>query len=605
MSWSQGFPNSFSPTQQTQEVLKNTDNETKRLYQIISEFMAANGHAHTGDGSDGAKIGTDGLADDAMLPSLTNYTETIKALDFIAKWPIVDIRSFDIDVTEPTSNINAGIAALPNSGAVLFVPPGLTIPISANIIWKSNLHLYISSGASIKLKDNATSGIRIIDARGNLENIGFYGPGWIDGNVDNQTAGNKSHGISICAKGVIIKDLGVKNIQVNAGSMGDAIILEADRDGLTGFQTENVMIINPNIKNIGRQGLTLESGINVNVIGGTFEDITDNAVDMENAGYTIGDIDGVKVQGIYVKNCGGGVSIVTAQPANKLQNIICSDNTMDTVAAAYQLRGCKNVFLCGGRHVNVSNIGVSLYSDYDTTVTDVDIRDLNISGTAPYMVRAQTVGTGSFTNITVDGVEVSGSTAQAFALDKVTGLKVSNNKGTYGSGSGFVINNSTNVDFYDNKAKNTGVAGSTYAFVAATNTNLTVGRNNAEGSHNVGLRLQNNSKVIMQGGDNLDASVTPFQDAGGNTNLYGRFKGSFTMGAAAQINVSSHFVQSNSIITLVPTNASAATLQAGSNFLYVSVVDNVVNTQFRVKTAGGGAAAGTETFSYIIENFDY
>lgn len=56
MSWSQQYSNSFSATQQTQEVLKNTDNETKRIYQIMSEFMAANGHAHTGDGGDGAPI---------------------------------------------------------------------------------------------------------------------------------------------------------------------------------------------------------------------------------------------------------------------------------------------------------------------------------------------------------------------------------------------------------------------------------------------------------------------------------------------------------------------------------------------------------------------
>jgi len=60
MTLAQGYPNSFGPNQQTQEVLHNLDNETKKIYTDVNGLMASNGHAHTGNGSDGAIIGIEG-----------------------------------------------------------------------------------------------------------------------------------------------------------------------------------------------------------------------------------------------------------------------------------------------------------------------------------------------------------------------------------------------------------------------------------------------------------------------------------------------------------------------------------------------------------------
>jgi hypothetical protein len=93
MSWSQGFPNSFSPTQQTQEVLKNTDNETKRIYQIMSEVFAADGHAHTGDGSDGAPIDYTNITN---APDYGDYTLSPKFADIITKYPVIDARAYGV-----------------------------------------------------------------------------------------------------------------------------------------------------------------------------------------------------------------------------------------------------------------------------------------------------------------------------------------------------------------------------------------------------------------------------------------------------------------------------------------------------------------------------
>jgi len=74
--------------------------------------------------------------------------------------------------------------------------------------------------------------------------------------------------------------------------------------------------------------------------------------------------------------------------------------------------------------------------------------------------------------------------------------------------------------------------------------------------------------------------------------------GSFTMAAAATTTVSQAGVQANSSIVLSPTNAAAATLVGGAHSPYVSAISPGVS--FTVATADGGAAAGTETFQYLI-----
>ena len=74
--------------------------------------------------------------------------------------------------------------------------------------------------------------------------------------------------------------------------------------------------------------------------------------------------------------------------------------------------------------------------------------------------------------------------------------------------------------------------------------------------------------------------------------------GTFTMGAVSSLTITQPAVQSLSTITLIPTNASAGTLQGSAKSLYISA--KVAGTSFTVSTSNGVAAVGTETFSYII-----
>lgn len=82
--------------------------------------------------------------------------------------------------------------------------------------------------------------------------------------------------------------------------------------------------------------------------------------------------------------------------------------------------------------------------------------------------------------------------------------------------------------------------------------------------------------------------------------VFPRITGSFTMANAASKVVTQTAIAANSIVTLSPTNAAAGTLMAGANSLYHSA--NTAGASFTVATAGGGSAAGTETFNYIVTN---
>ena len=78
------------------------------------------------------------------------------------------------------------------------------------------------------------------------------------------------------------------------------------------------------------------------------------------------------------------------------------------------------------------------------------------------------------------------------------------------------------------------------------------------------------------------------------------FTGSFTLGAAATTVVNNGHVTASSVIIPFPTNASAGTLMGSAKSLYISAKSAGVS--FTVATASAGAAAGTETFSYVIVN---
>ena len=75
-------------------------------------------------------------------------------------------------------------------------------------------------------------------------------------------------------------------------------------------------------------------------------------------------------------------------------------------------------------------------------------------------------------------------------------------------------------------------------------------------------------------------------------------RGTCRLGAAAATTVLDTAVTATGRIILFPTSASAATLTGSAGNIYVSA--QVAGTSFTVSTANAAAAAGTETFSYVV-----
>jgi hypothetical protein len=73
--------------------------------------------------------------------------------------------------------------------------------------------------------------------------------------------------------------------------------------------------------------------------------------------------------------------------------------------------------------------------------------------------------------------------------------------------------------------------------------------------------------------------------------------GTFTMPVANTLTIVQPGIKSNSVVSITPTNASAATLMGSAKALFPTII---AGTSFTVTTASGGNAAGTETFSYTI-----
>ena len=97
---------------------------------------------------------------------------------------------------------------------------------------------------------------------------------------------------------------------------------------------------------------------------------------------------------------------------------------------------------------------------------------------------------------------------------------------------------------------------------------------------------------LKNGVTNLSQMVLAFQAA------FPRITGSFTLAAATTTVVTQPATASNSIVTLTPTNTTAALTQRTLGIFHSA---NAPGASFSVSTQGG-AAAGTETFNYTMVN---
>ncbi|MCV4361571.1 right-handed parallel beta-helix repeat-containing protein [Pseudomonas aeruginosa] len=470
-----------------------------------------------------------------------------------------------------------------------------------SIVWRSGVHMYFG-GAELKAHPDSIDGNSLINASLKLSDIGFYGPGIVNGDKDSFDPEHRQHGIHCVAKKVKVKDLFIENIgSSSVFSLGDGVIFrptipEGD------FQCEDCEVFGCTFSNIERQCITVESGFNIRILSNGFYNSTYAALDIENAGYTMGDVDGVIFQGNYIDGCLYGVTAVTYQPVDAQRNIVCGGNIYKNVMDAYHFRGCSNVKVGYGDIAEVSRYGAYIYSDGATTVSNIEISDFTTSG-GTYGVYAQTTSGGSFNRIKLSTLKITGTSTSPITVQSTSGLRIEEVDVLINTGAGVVIQNCASPIIRNLKMVGAVTLSVPAVSFIGTTTNPRVGGLDIAG-FTVGVSVTTSATTTIHSlSNNVFAGVaTPWSVNPGNY-IKGQFSGTFTMNAAASMNVNSVGMNvTSSVVRLIPTNAAAATLQAGSKMAWVVNSASSNNVSFRVQTADGTAAAGTETFAFVIEN---
>lgn len=499
--------------------------------------------------------------------------------------------------------ISAAQAAIAATGkpVSVFIGPGKFQVTSVQMF--SDIHVFFG-GAEIVAHPSSVDALRIFDARGELNNLGFYGPGTINGNKDSFDVNHRQHGIALVADNVIVRDLTIINIGSTpvTFSMGDAIIIEPTiPDVGSGFQCKNIMITGCTFRNIERQCITLESGINVRVIGNAFYDSTYSAVDLENAGTTIGDIDGFIFANNYVENVNYGVTSVSALQPNALRNVLCVGNIYKNVIDAYNFRACTNVKVIGCIATGVSRYGVFAYSDSNTQAFDIEVHNFTCEG-GTHGIRAQRVGSGQITRMHVKGNKIKNTSVAAIAAEYTAGLVVNNNEILVNAGRGISVTACASPDVSDNRVLGAvAITGNAITFDGTTTNPIQGGNTITNFSVGISCAASPVTNIAEKAANIFTNVATPYSASVG-TYWKGKFRGSFTMAAAASMNVPDVRINTASAVNLIPMNAAAASLDAGSKKPWGNPAASSNNSQIRIQTADGGAAAGTEIYKYEIIN---
>ncbi|WP_445675430.1 right-handed parallel beta-helix repeat-containing protein [Pseudomonas aeruginosa] len=499
--------------------------------------------------------------------------------------------------------ISAAQAAIAATGkpVSVFIGPGKFQVTSVQMF--SDIHVFFG-GAEIVAHPSSVDALRIFDARGELNNLGFYGPGTINGNKDIFDVNHRQHGIALVADNVIVRDLTIINIGSTpvTFSMGDAIIIEPTiPDVGSGFQCKNIMITGCTFRNIERQCITLESGINVRVIGNAFYDSTYSAVDLENAGTTIGDIDGFIFANNYVENVNYGVTSVSALQPNALRNVLCVGNIYKNVIDAYNFRACTNVKVIGCIATGVSRYGVFAYSDSNTQAFDIEVHNFTCEG-GTHGIRAQRVGSGQITRMHVKGNKIKNTSVAAIAAEYTAGLVVNNNEILVNAGRGISVTACASPDVSDNRVLGAvAITGNAITFDGTTTNPIQGGNTITNFSVGISCAASPVTNIAEKAANIFTNVATPYSASVG-TYWKGKFRGSFTMAAAASMNVPDVRINTASAVNLIPMNAAAASLDAGSKKPWGNPAASSNNSQIRIQTADGGAAAGTEIYKYEIIN---
>ena len=508
----------------------------------------------------------------------------------------------------------AAIQAAFNSGAgAVYVPAGTYLISSVQPA--SNQYIYGDGAASIFKQKAGGNFVRpILIATKTFVTLDNFA---IDGNGNAQAAGEQNHGVFIADS----QDINVMNLVVH-DCQGDAIGVYSNTNAIlcnririenntcynfgrcaiviSGYGAYNV-VITGNITRVGTRVTTSTAGGNgihleldstppTNPSNIT---ISSNLVD--DAITSSGIFSNLVIDGNTIRNTynGSGFGLITL--INSVGTVV-SNNTISNLFGATSNTGiyyqdavggvAQNIVISGNTIGGTTGDGIFMFSSvagFDSPVVIDGNTIVSSNGGIRVLtdIHTVTVSNNSLRQITDYCIKIGGT----------NGILIADNNGYNFGGAGIVIENQgasvSNGSYVIGNVFGNASVGSTYGIVLANTSSVS------------NIRIIANDFAGTNTPMDLGTSTVNISNAW-NTVGNGVMAGSLTLAAAATTTISNSNVYSGCKITLTPTNAAAATLMGSAKCLYVSAKTS--KTSFTVATANAAAAAGTETFDYLISN---
>jgi parallel beta-helix repeat protein len=276
-------------------------------------------------------------------------------------------------------------------------------------------------------------------------------------------------------------------------------------------------------------------------------------------------------------------------------------------------RNASNGKVNGNTSYSNDKNGLSVYYVQDVEVNN----NVSYGNTQSGIIIQRPAGTKTTERVTVNGNLSHSNTYYGIyfagtAGNTIDNCTVQNNISRANGLDGIIANYTTNLKVAGNTIYgNSQTTDNTYNGIRFTNSanpmvdSNTIRHGGGAAQHQYGILIQSTTDGVVRNNDcYLSGRTANISDAGTRTEVIGNKTaivasyGSFTAANAVTTTVANANILTSSTIVITPTNAAAGTLQAGANSLYVSAKNAGVS--FVLTTAGGGAAAGTETFDYII-----
>lgn len=309
-------------------------------------------------------------------------------------------------VTDDTANLNLVLASYPD----IYFPAGTYI-VSTPLNCISNQRIRLQPGAIVKAKA-ATAWVdtAMFDVSSKTD-VEITGPGIIDGNKANSSAG-RTYGIRIfgASQRVWVHGLTIREMPSNGTGVngGDCINVRGNNSASPTAVPTDVWITDNKIEGASRNGISVIAGKSVEIRGNVVDGVDwFSAIDVEpNHGSDL--IEDISIVGNKIRNSQGGIFLAINNNALSIQGLrVCHNDIRNCVSATNGM----GVWINGNAafqgievsHNHIHNCAVSgIFASANTTLEGFSINANVIEACSVYGIRVASGKKGVVANNQID-----------------------------------------------------------------------------------------------------------------------------------------------------------------------------------------------------------